>query len=24
MVYENKVDFLLLGADAIYDRLIFD
>ena len=24
MVYENKVDFLLLGADAFYDRLIFD
>ena len=24
MVYENKADFLLLGADAFYDRLIFD
>ncbi len=23
MVYENKADFLLLGADAFYDRLIF-
>ena len=24
MVYENKADFLLLGADAFYNRLIFD
>ena len=24
MVYDNQADFLLLGADAFYDRLIFD
>jgi hypothetical protein len=24
MVYENKADFLLLGADAFYNRLVFD
>jgi len=24
MVYDNEADFLLLGADAFYDRLIFD